>query len=207
LIVDLVHEIFIKKVYNPPFMRIKNGDTVVDIGANAGVFCLFALKFGAKRIIAIEPLKKNIALVKRNFGLNKSVVPIIIEAAVSFRNGSDKLYLNDLDSQGSLSAGKGGRELKKYIIVRSLTLARVLSDYKIKRVDFLKIDCEGGEGAIIKSMNKKGWKKINRIALEYHDDMSVLSHQQIVKVLRKSNYKTKMSKTGTRIGYIYAWRA
>src|SRR6185369_8046225 len=38
----LFHEIWIDKIYSPPGFDVHDGDTVVDIGGNIGVFALFA---------------------------------------------------------------------------------------------------------------------------------------------------------------------
>ena len=47
------------------------------------------------------------------------------------------------------------------------------------------MDCEGGEGDIIDSLQKSDMKKIKKIILEYHDNVSCLKHQDIILKLEK----------------------
>lgn len=206
LIVDLIDEIFVKEVYNPDFMRINTNDTVMDIGANIGIFSLYAAKQGTKKIYSIEPLSQNISLIKNNFKINKLKVPDIDNVAVSDKNGISKLYLGDLDSHGLLFDRNFERKLSKYKEVKTITLNGIFKIHKIDKLDFLKIDCEGSEGEIIKSTQKDTWKKIQKIAIEYHDKVSTLSHKKIVESLKGYGYKTKIKPTGKFFGYIYAWR-
>lgn len=206
IVVDLVSETFANKLYNPSNLNIKRGDIVVDIGANIGVYGLYAAQEKAKVVYEIEPLDENIPLIRNNFKNNNFNNYKIINVAVSDFNGTDKLYIGDLDSHGLLFDHNFKEKLTKYKIVKTMTLDNIFLKYKIDKVDFLKIDCEGGEGYIFKTTNVKTWRKINKIAIEYHDNVSVFSHQQILTKLSKLGYRTKLEKTGQKFGYIYAWR-
>lgn len=204
LILDLVDEIFIKKVYNPKFMEIDINDTVMDVGANIGVFSLFAAKMGANKIYSVEPLAKNIQLIKQNFQINRLLEPITIKMAVSEKIGLKRLYLGDIDSHGLLF--EHHNDFKKYVIVKTTNLANIFKKYKIKKLDFLKIDCEGSEGEIVKYTEGSTWQKISKVAIEYHDNISRLSHGDIIKILKKNGYKINVVKAGSFFGYIYASR-
>ena len=69
LILDLVYEVFIQKVYNPWFMQIKSGDVVMDIGTNIGVFSLFAVRQGASLVYCVEPNSRNITFINKILNL------------------------------------------------------------------------------------------------------------------------------------------
>ena len=207
MIEGLIDEIFIHKVYNPEFLSINKGDLVIDIGANIGVFGVFAASEGAGRIIEVEPFPGNIKRIKKNFSINKMSTPIILEAAVSDKNGTDDIFLGDLDSHNMLY--KDSRKIfgfEKHIRVKTVTLNEILQKYSIKHVDFLKIDCEGEEGAIMESTFPSSWKKIDKVAIEYHDNTSVISHQQIVKKLSRLGFRSKVAVSDRLYGYIFAWR-
>lgn len=206
LIVDLVYEIFIKQIYNPIHLGINPGDTVVDIGANIGVFGLYAAKCSAASIYAIEPLVENINLIKTNFKKNNSNNLKTINVAVADKNGFSKLYFGDLDSHGLLFDHVFKEKLTEYRNVRTETLDTIIKNYKINHIHFLKIDCEGSEGFILKSMKKNTWKVIDKIAIEYHDNVSILTHAEILLILKENGYYTKSVKTSDLFGYIYAWR-
>lgn len=206
LVLDLSSEIFINKIYNPMHMSVNSDDTVVDIGANIGVFSLYAAKHFAKNIYAIEPMFENIYRINNNFEINNLSKPTVINAAVSDKNGFAKLYLGDLDSHGLLFDHNHKQKFTMYQKVKTMTLDKIVFLYKIKRINFLKIDCEGSEGEVIKSIKDKTWKIIDKIAIEYHDGVSTLSHFEIVERLKMNMYNVEIAKTGELFGYIYAWR-
>lgn len=205
LIVDLVDESFIKEVYNPKFMRIHRADIVMDIGSNVGVFSLYAAARGAKKIYSIEPLPQNILLLKKNLRNNYIQTTEVIENAISGNNEKRKLYVGNLYSNSLMYKHPEKQLFFKYVVVKSLRLQDVFKIYKIRKLDFLKVDCEGGEGEIISS-SRAVLNKINKIAIEYHDNVSVLSHDEIANILINYGFKVRLRKTDDMFGYIYAWR-
>lgn len=206
LILDIADEIFLQKVYNPKFMSIHRGDTVIDIGANIGIFCLYSALKGAKNIYACEPLPENIPLINPNFQVNKFIHPVIIETAVTNKKGERRLYLGDTDSHGLLFNHDYKKKFTKFIKVPTTTLRQIILTHKIKKVDFLKVDCEGCEGLIIVSTPISILKKIDKIAIEYHNGVSRYSHDDIVDKLKKGGFQTKLKVVDRFLGYIYAWR-
>lgn len=206
LVIDIVDEIFIRRVYNPLYLSIEPNDIVVDIGANIGVFSIYSALNGAKKIFSVEPLKENLEFITENFRINKLNSPVLVNIAISDTNGLLKLYLPGYDSHGMLFNHINGQRINKYQNVYGTKFTSFLKKYKISRIDFLKIDCEGGEGFIFSNPNKSDWKHIKKISIEYHDGVSVLDHRAIVKKLMSFGYKTKILKSDERYGYIYAWR-
>src|SRR5947209_8241482 len=55
------------KIYGAGEQDVHTGDTVLDCGANVGVFTREALKHGAAKVIAIEPAPENLEALRRNF--------------------------------------------------------------------------------------------------------------------------------------------
>jgi FkbM family methyltransferase len=49
------------------------------------------------------------------------------------------------------------------------TVSRVLREYGIERVDYLKIDVEGAELDVLRGIEQDDWPKIQRLAAEVHD--------------------------------------
>lgn len=124
--------------------NLKKGDVVLDIGAHIGYFSLMAAKVvGQKgKVYAFEPDNRNFQLLKKNILENnyKNIFPI--KKAVTNKNGRAKLYI---DSQNStdhrLTDTSEGREFK---FIQTLTLNGFFKPLN-KRVDFIKIDIQGGE--------------------------------------------------------------
>lgn len=206
LIVDLIDEVFISETYNPDNMRILPGDVVIDVGANIGVFSLYASKMGARKIYSIEPLPESRLIISCNFRINNFPEPTIIAKALSDKEGSDKLYLGDIDSHSLLFDHNHKEQLHEYVKVRTETLRNIIQKYKITKVDFLKIDCEGSEGQIISSLPRNLWNIINKVAIEYHNPVSTMSHTEIAKYLKGVGYQIKIKQNDSMFGYIYAWK-
>ena len=61
------------------------------------------------------------------------------------------------------------RSGKQMITCELRTISSVIEEYKIDKIDLLKIDCEGAELAAIKGINEDDWKKIKKVVVEVHD--------------------------------------
>jgi FkbM family methyltransferase len=144
-------EIFIDKLYTK-FFEVEEGDVVFDIGASLGPFTYSILKDKPSHVFAIEPsfeLFKTLVLNTRHgpvTHINKGIYSLIGEHAFEFA-------FNDDDGE------------KMY----STTFNKILEDYNIKRIDFLKTDCEGGEYDIFTPENLIWIKQnVRKIVGEWH---------------------------------------
>ncbi len=61
------------------------------------------------------------------------------------------------------------RSGKQMITCELRTISSVIEEYKIEKIDLLKIDCEGAELSAIKGIKEEDWKKINKVVVEVHD--------------------------------------
>ena len=139
---------------------VKDGHTVVDIGANLGYFTLLSARLvGEKgKVYAFEPEPRNYYMVLKNIALNgyDNVVPV--QKAVSNVAGMVKLYLSKTDV--------GAHTLREYhdhpqfnesqfgesVEVESVTLDGFFED-KRHPVDVIKMDMEGAEMAALLGMD------------------------------------------------------
>ncbi|MFZ1721378.1 MAG: FkbM family methyltransferase [Microgenomates group bacterium] len=206
-LLEITTEIFFDQVYTFK-IKINQGDIVVDIGANIGVFSVFAASNGASHVFAYEPFPENIKLIKKNSKLNGYRTIVTTQAAVSDKLGQSKLYLGSVDSGNLLFDHNSEGKLSTYVQVPTVTLESIFKTHHLSQIDFLKIDCEGSEGAIFQSTPDRIWKKIERIALEFHDNVSIIHHAEIEKRLSKLGYKTDIvANPDSPFGYIYAFRS
>ena len=65
-----LHEIFVDKLYLQGGVSILPGDIVLDVGANIGVFTLFAAKQGAQ-VYAYEPVPPTFEVLQHNIRLHR----------------------------------------------------------------------------------------------------------------------------------------
>jgi len=132
---------------------IKKGDVVVDIGANIGYYTLlFAKLVGEQgKVFAFEPESNNFALLQKNLKINGYENVIIIKKAVSDISGKRKLYLNEknLGQHTTIAPTNNGHAVE----VDSIRLDDFFEKSQ-QKIDFIKIDIEGGEINALKGMSK-----------------------------------------------------
>lgn len=136
--------------------EIKDGDTVVDVGANIGLFsCLMAILAGPSgKVFSFEPDPGNVELLRKNIeenGLQNTIT--IVPAAASDRTGKLKFFPSGV--HGALvhdSAGSASH--KGEIEVEATRIDDVLSAAKVSAVQFIKMDIIGSEMKALKGMHR-----------------------------------------------------
>ncbi len=101
----------------------------------------------------------------------------------------------------------------KRFVVQLMPLSRILEEHDVTTVNFLKIDCEGSEYEILRSLNAANWARIERVVIEYHDIGRGRNHAELVKILRAHGFeveaihasgRTLSALLGVRVGMIWA---
>jgi len=144
-------EIFIDKIYER-HVAVEESDVVFDIGASLGPFTYSILNKNPSQVFAFEPSYdefKTLVLNTRHGNvthINKGISSTVGEfnfTDVFDNSGSHKLY--------------------------STTFKKVIEDYNIQKIDFLKTDCESGEYDIF-TVENLFWIKNNvkKISGEWH---------------------------------------
>jgi len=201
-------DIWVLKVYTPANFDINEKDIVVDIGTHIGVFSIFAaLKSSQGKVYAYEPVRENFNFLNYNIKLNKLSNIIPFNLAVSGTKGSKKIFLTGHSETASLFGQPG----QKFHSVKTIGLKDIFEDNNLRKINFLKIDCEGSEYDILFNTPKRYLSKIDRIAIEYHESpYTKYQCQDLETFLRSHNFKirvkTSRSPRGIRLGMLYAWR-
>jgi FkbM family methyltransferase len=204
-LLEMVSEIHSQKIYTPnKNFEIGPEYTVIDIGANIGIFAVLAAKKTNKKVYAFEPFEKNQHYLKMNVAENKLSNVEVKEITVSDTVGPKNLFLMNNPAENILENRNYRNYNKDYITVKTTTLKQIIDSNRLKKVDFLKIDCEGAEGAILSSTPKKDLKKVKKVVIEFHDNISSLKHDDIVQLLRRNGFITKLVWDGASpFGIIY----
>jgi FkbM family methyltransferase len=146
---QMMREIFSDKetrMYERIF-RVDEGDIVVDIGATIGDFTYTILDRKPKHCYVVEPLGIFFETLQKNlYGYPVSFV----KAAISSEKNLEIVW----DGQNE--------------ICRTLTFDEFLKENYIKKIDFLKVDCEGGEYDVFSQKNIEFLKSIPKIIVEVH---------------------------------------
>jgi FkbM family methyltransferase len=131
------------------------GMTVVDVGANVGMYTLVAARGVAPngKVYSFEPTPRTFAILKDNIqvnGLLESGIVDLRQTAVTDRRGTARLAVyRDNNGHNTLFAGGAGPE---FVDVETVALDDALAD--VARVDVIKIDAEGAEPLIWNGMTR-----------------------------------------------------
>ena len=175
--------------------KIEKRDIVLDIGAHIGVFSIMASK-KASKVISLEPVSANFELLKRNIKINKIKNIIPIKKALSSKTGKTKIYTGDNTVAHSI-VNKDKKNSSEDI--ETISLKDLMTSRKIKRIDFLKMDCEGAEHDILAKMPKSIFKKIKRIHMESHELDEKRTRESIKLILEKNGFSVS-----SKFGMFYA---
>jgi FkbM family methyltransferase len=138
-------ELAVQETYSSSSVRVRPGDTVIDVGAHVGVFARYALRQGADRVIAIEPEPKNIACLQANFEREISEGRVrLIEGGLWHEHGTLTLRIAN-DNSGGHSFVMEERQYTSSVEVPVFPLDEVVEELGLERVDFIKMDIEGSE--------------------------------------------------------------
>ena len=181
-----IFEIFLNKEYENETVKIQKGDIVFDVGANIGIFSLYSAYNLAKEIHCFEPGKEQFNAIKNNLS-NKFNNLYANNLAVTKNKGIIKFYLSDFSTTNSTFS----KLSDDYIEVETVDLETYVNDNNITKIDYLKIDCEGGEYEIIEFMNENFLREsVDKICLEYHifEDEDNLKLERLVNKLHKCGF-------------------
>jgi FkbM family methyltransferase len=129
------------------FFTVEEGDIVVDIGASIGPFTYSILKNKPKHCWVVEPLDNQFEVLKQN----------LIGSPVSFIKAAiTDVKKVKIEWDGNVA------------YPRTLTFNEFITENGLNKIDFLKIDCEGGEYDIFSIENLEFLKTIPKIVTEFH---------------------------------------
>jgi FkbM family methyltransferase len=145
-------------------------ETVIDLGANVGLFSLYMLKKrNCKRIYAVEPTKK--AFSQLSESLHDEPNSSIHKLAIHNFEGKSKI--KSVEDNSTISGFIDDvhpytHHNMKEEEVDVVTLSRFMNDHNLDHVDLIKIDIEGCEYDVIDSLSDFDLLKSDRYLIEYH---------------------------------------
>jgi len=166
-------ETWYNKDYDIPHFPIKQGDVVIDIGANQGFFTCYVAYKGAK-VYAFEPFLNSFQMLIENLEINRLSSQVIARPwAIGGKNGLVELISTDWLGGGmnttqpefvkNTQLQVSGRNK-----VNCFTLEHIIEEFSLTKIRLCKLDCEGSELEILKQLGKEHLRKIDAFVLEYH---------------------------------------
>lgn len=201
-----INEIYFRYDYEPRGFEVKPGYTVVDIGANVGVFTVRAARV-ASRVVAIEASALNASFLRRNVENNRLTNVTVVNKGVASTCGKMKLYSAPTSGGNTLLNSEVSGTETTFEEIDTAPLGDILTDCRVEIIDLLKMDCEGAEGIILPALDRSIFYRVERIVMEYHDSLSPLSHEQLGTLLRTNGYTVRVvDDPGSSQGLLYAYR-
>lgn len=159
---DILHEEFREKGVYQRLFEVEKDDVVFDVGTSAGPFVHSIIKNQPKEIHCFEPESNLFNTLSKNVSQYKDVNIKLNNLAISPADGNfttQNLYNpNEIEPNSAPAVTVNGISFKTYI-----------EQNNIKQIDFLKLDCEGGEYDILNDANMD-WilNNVRKIAGEWH---------------------------------------
>ena len=125
---------------------LQKGDVFIDIGTNIGLHSLFSSKLVGEKgiVVSFEPFSKNFTAFKKNILLNKSLNIIPENIAISNTEKSIEIFYNSEESNLGM-ASSYLTEHSDSETIKAVSLDSYLRDNPLQKINFIKIDIEGGE--------------------------------------------------------------
>jgi len=139
----VIEEVVAQDMYQVEHFGLRNGSTVIDVGAHIGCFTIrLAQVVEDFKVLCFEPESDNYRILQRNIRLNKLRNASLFRKGLSGELGRKKLYLSQLNTGGHSITSTTPN---KYKVIDCTTLESVLAGNHIDSVDLVKLDCEGAE--------------------------------------------------------------
>lgn len=212
----IYEEIFTRRIYHHPNFRVPPKATILDVGANIGLYSIWAAReYQPARIFAYEASPATYRYLADNVGRhfdNGTTSITCVNRAVSSSSGMELVlkqapFISGISTM--LDEGKIDwvRDLQKSgELVSHKTMSTTVSDELAKhgsaRIDMLKIDVEGHFMEVLAGISAADFDRIANIVMEVeYLEVLELSEEQICEFLRAKRFVTE-----ARDQTIYAWR-
>ncbi|HYR07778.1 MAG TPA: amino acid adenylation domain-containing protein, partial [Longimicrobium sp.] len=194
----LYREIFERRGYLRGGVTLQDGDCVFDVGANIGLFTLFAGRQAADvTVYAFEPIPPVFQVLRGNTELH-GVDARLFDCALSSRAGTETFTYYP---HASVLSGRLGDEAQEREVVKSFlrnqlaengddggldelldlrlaserfirpvsTLSDVIREQGVTRIDLLKVDVEKSEEDVLLGLGEADWARVGQVVVEVHD--------------------------------------
>ena len=177
--------------------NVKDGDNVIDLGANIGYFTLILAKLVGPtgKVFAFEPDPRNLALLKKNVEYNNYKNVIIVPKAVSNVNDKCTLYTGQKTFGQNKIYKPKKTKTQKFIPIDSETVR--LDDFfktngLLDKISFIKMDVEGAEFLALSGMKEilklnKNIKIFTEAEISYLEDAGS-SYDQFIDLLTENDF-------------------
>jgi FkbM family methyltransferase len=201
-------EMYCRNVYLRTGLVMPRAGWVVDLGANRGLFSVWAAMAGAE-VVAVEAQQGFAPIIRGLAAHNGVETRVHVKTALAggaTTPGTTVGVLADDHRWATTTHGAAQRP-------PGVSVPGIMSDYRIDRIGLLKADIEGGEFAVFGTGEDLRWlERVDQVALEVHPDHGDAA--DLVDRLRQHGYRVDLrdsdgipvsARTG-RVDYAYCAR-
>ena len=178
---------------------VKEGDTVIDIGANLGYYTrpLADIVGATGEVYAVEPVPVIFSVLKRNVGGRKNVA--LLNYALGSEERTIEMANDSVAAAGYFGTGRNfvsDGELSGDAIRFSAQMvrgSRLFAD--LKRIDFIKCDIEGYERVVIPELQPLIERHHPTVLIETDGE----TRQEIIKTFTQMGYRAYMLENGKEV--------
>ena len=191
-----INTFFIKEPDTLKWINTFNeNDIFWDIGANIGLYSIYAAKIKNTRTFAFEPSVFNLELLARNIFLNNLSDKItIIPNPLNDSNKISKFQLSSIEYSSALSVfdknhNQFGNEFKMNFeyYFNSFTIDAMIKSYDLKTPSHIKIDVDGLEHLVLAG-GILTLPYLKSILIETND-FFIEQSEEIIKILKKNKFR------------------
>lgn len=184
-----------------------NSAVLLDIGANIGLYSIYAAKKGIKKIISIEPESQNYGLLNKNIFLNNLSIKITaLNLGFSDHDGIETLFIPSFQAGGALNNLGESIDWKKEKFesdfqqtVISYSMDSFLTKFPELFPTHIKIDVDGIERKIIeggKNTLKDG--RVKELLIELNTQLK--DDMEIIEIMKEYGFKVKATRNVMPVG-------
>jgi FkbM family methyltransferase len=81
--------------------------------------------------------------------------------------------------------------IEKGLSVNSISLVDALVKFGLESCDLLKLDCEGTEYQILFGTPRSALKRVQRIVMEYHNNLTPYTHNDLTSFLQERGFEVE----------------
>jgi FkbM family methyltransferase len=192
----IMNEIWIDGIYTSlSGFSIQPDWVIADVGGHKGYFSVFAAKRAPRgKVYSFEASPENFERLVENVDRNGIPNVEAVNVAIGGRDARSTLHLYPDNGQNSLlERSDAGMQAVRDVTVEIWSMARVLEKIG-SPVNLLKMDIEGMEYEALLSCPTERLRRIERIALEYHDSCVHTSHRvaDLVEFLKARGFSVRL---------------
>jgi FkbM family methyltransferase len=160
---------------------VRKGETVCDIGANAGFYALALSRLvGSGSVIAFEPLPNNVDKLQEHVSLNGLTNVTVAGCAVCEKSGFVPFAIGQDDFTGRISEAD-----RNTFEVPGISLDEYLERNALSDPSFLKIDVEGAEAGVLAGARRLIERAHPRMLIALHGRAAAT---ECYRILRDADY-------------------